>query len=225
MGVAIEARARTAIEQQGLLLVYPIENRAEPPSLWRALYPRTPMRWAWDQGADDRVVALWHLRERLAASRSVVYGKWFRDRAVFFSRELFTAMLAELRRRPPLLSREARELLALLEESSPESTKQLRRAAGLSGRENERTWTRAMRELWSQLLVVGTGEVDDGAFPSLEVGATRWIFEELWDAAREPPSEAQRALIAHHLPPHSAFGKHWRRITAAPARGDELAAD
>jgi hypothetical protein len=222
MGAASEARARAAIERLGLLLVYPIENRSEPPSLWSALHPRTPMRWAWDEGADDRVVSLWHLRERLAASRSVVYGKWFRDRAVFFSRELFAAMLAHVRQRPPPLSREARELLSLLEDDSPQSTKRLRREAGLVGREHERLWTQAMRELWRQLLVVGTGEVDDGAFPSLEVGATRWIFEDLWEAARAAPTSEQRELLAQHLPPTSAFGKHWRKLTLRAAR-DEVA--
>jgi hypothetical protein len=211
MGAASEARARAAIEQHGILLVYPIDNRPEPNSLWRVLHPRTPMRWAWDEGADDRVVALWHLRERLAASRKVVYGKWYRDRAVFFSHALFAAMLAHVREQPLLLSREARELYALLEEDSPQSTKTLRRAAGLVGREFERVWTQAMRELWSRLLIVGTGEVDDGAFPSLAVGATRWIFEDVWEAAGEPPSEAQRTLLAEHLPATSAFGKHWRR--------------
>jgi hypothetical protein len=216
---ATEAKARAAIEAHGILLVYPIDNRAEPPSLWRVLHPRTPMRWAWDEGADDRVVALWHLRERLAASRTVVYGKWFRDRATFFSQPLFTAMLAHVRAEPLLLSREARELYALLEEDSPQSTKVLRRAAGLSGREYERAWTRAMRELWSRLLVVGTGEIDDGAFPSLAVGATRWIFEELWDAAGAPPSAEQRALVAEQLPSKSAFGKHWKRVMTMGTRG------
>ncbi len=216
---AIEAKARAAIEAHGILLVYPIDNRAEPPSLWSLLHPRTPMRWAWDEGADDRVVALWHLRERLSASRTVVYGKWFRDRAPFVSQELFAALLAPVRAEPLLLSREARELLALLEDDSPQSTKSLRRAAGLTGREYERVWTRAMRELWSRLLVVGTGEVDDGAFPSLAVGATRWIFEAAWDAAKQAPSEAQRALVAARLPKTSAFGKHWRRIMTVGTQG------
>jgi hypothetical protein len=216
MGAAAsEAKARRAIEEHGVLLVYPIDNRAEPPSLWRALHPRSPMRWAWDEGADDRVVALWHLRERLAASRAVVYGKWFQGRATFFARPLYTAMLAHVRQEPLLLSSEARELLALVEEDSPQSTKMLRRAAGLGGRAYERVWTRAMRELWTRLLIVGTGEIDDGAFPSLAVGATRWIFEDIWDATSEPPSEEQRALVATHLPATSAFGKHWRRIMAS----------
>lgn len=209
------ARAEEAIAREAALLVYPIGNRREPRSLWHVLHPRSEMRWAWDEGADMRVVKLWQLREQLASRREVVYSKWFKGRAVFFSRPLFGAMLAVSRSLPLALSPDARELLALLEEDSPQSTKQLRRAAGLSGRQSERTWTAALRELWERLLIVGTGEVDDGAFPSLAVGATRWIFEGLWERADVGPSDEQRHLLARVLAPQSSLGKHWQRVLEA----------
>ena len=41
-------------------------------------------------------------------------------------------------------------------------------------------YSRALKELWSRLLIVGVGEVADGAFPSLAMSATRHRFEELW---------------------------------------------
>jgi hypothetical protein len=210
--LATERSALRAIEREGVLLVYPITNRAQPLSLWHALYPGVQMRWAWDEGADERVVQLWQLRERLASSRAVVYAKWYKGRALFFSRELFVAMLAMLLPAPLALSREARELLALLEEDSPRSSKSLRRAAGLTGKHGEALWTRALRELWERLLIVGTGEVEDGAFPSLAMGATRSIFEELWEQAASGLTDAQRALLAEKLPPSSELGKHWLRI-------------
>jgi hypothetical protein len=201
-----------AVEAHGALLVYPIDNRREPPSLWYTLHPRTPMRWAWDDGADVRVVRLWQLREQLARGRRVVYTKWYRGRATFFSRALFAAMLARSRAAPYALSADARELLALLEEDSPLSTKQLRRAAGLTGKANERVYTRALRELWERLLIVGTGEVDDGAFPSLAIGATRWIFEDLWEGAQAGASEAQQELLARALSASTPFGKLFLRL-------------
>jgi hypothetical protein len=204
-------KARRAIDAQGALLVYPIDNRREPPSLWSTLYPRTPMRWAWDEGADARVAQLWQLRERLARERHVVYTKWYRGRATFFSRSLFAAMLTRLRATPHALSADARDLLAILQEDSPQSTKQLRRASGLTGKQNERAYTRALRELWERLLIVGTGELDDGAFPSLLIGATRWIFEELWEA-RETEREQNQTLLTNALPAATPFGKHWLRV-------------
>jgi len=218
----MEERAVRAIEQHGALLVYPMGNRADPPSLWSVLHPRTPMRWAWDEGADRRVVALWHLREQLARSRRVVYGKWYAGRAVFFSRALFGSMLVALQPSTLPCSREASELLALLDEDSPRSTKALRAEAGLRGRESERTWTRAMRELWERLLVVGTGEVPDGAFPSLEVGATRWIFEALWDAQQSGAPDAARAEVEASLGRTSrAFLAHWRKVVQKVARAPD----
>lgn len=224
---ATEHAALAAVDEHGVLLVYPITNRTEPNSLWHVLYPRSEMRWAWDQGADGRVVHLWHLRERLASSRSAVYAKWFKGRAVFFSRPVFVAMLAVAgtpqRDSLRALSRESLELLSLLEDDSPQSSKTLRREAGLTGRHNEALWTRALRELWERLLIVGTGEVEDGAFPSLAIGSTRRIFEELWDEAQAGPSDAQRELLEGTLPASGAFGKHWRRTLSKLAQHEASA--
>jgi len=211
-GASIEAKALAAVREHGALLVYPITNRKAPRSLWSALYPRSEMNWAWDENADDRVVGLWHLRERLARSRKVVYAKWFRGRAVFFSRELFVQMLAAVAPWSLVPSFDAREILGLLEESSPQSTKSVRREAGLGGKQGERVWQHSMNELWAALLVVGTGEVDDGAFPSLEVGATRLIFEDLWDEASLVDRESARSRVTEHFQAEPAFLKHFREI-------------
>jgi len=219
-----EQRALAAIERHGALLVFPPAGREDPPSLWRALHPRTEMRWAWDEGADPKVVALWHLRATLARSRHAVYGKWYQGRAVFFSHALFADMLVvfEGARRP--LSVEAAEILRLLEEDSPQSSKALRAAAELGGRAGERVWTRAMRELWERLAIVGTGEVDDGAFPSLEVGATRWIFEQAWEARHATAMAPAHARVEAALGRSPALLRHFRKVARAlelPERDDD----
>ena len=192
-------KAVAAIERGGILLVYPLDNRPEPPSLWSAFFPRSPMKWEWDDSGDDRVANLWHLRAELSASRKVVYAKWFRGRATFFSREIFAAFLSLLGRPPPL-SDEAARILEALELDSPLSTKQLKQAVDLRGRQFESSYERALKQLWSRLLVVGFGEVDDGAFPSLAVGATRVLFEDLWEEAaslsRDEAWERVRARMA-----------------------------
>jgi hypothetical protein len=109
------------IDRHGILLVYPIDNRAEPKSLWSCLHPKREMRWAWDESADPRVVELWHLREALARSKRVVYGKWYRRRATFFSHAAFRGLLGALDEssalEPDTLSEEARTILELLEEA------------------------------------------------------------------------------------------------------------
>lgn len=214
------AKAVEAIDKHGILLVYPIANRSEPKSLWSALHPRATMRWAWDESGDDRVVALWHLREELARSRQVVYGKWFRRRATFFARPVFRAMLREIHALGPperTLSPDARRLLDALEESSPQGTRALRAAADLTGRLLESTYLRAADELWVRLLIVGAGEADEGGFPSLSMGATKWLFEDLWDEARDPSfagreEDAQR--LARALEASAPFAKMWNQSLA-----------
>lgn len=179
------ARAVKLVEKAGFLLVFPIENRAAPPSLWHALYPGEKMVWEWDDDGDGRVHELWHLRAALATSLEVVYVKWFRGRATLLSKELFRAMLARLEecaggdlRRG--LSTEAGAIMELLEENSPQSTKSIRAQMELGGKPGERIFGKALQELWERLLIVGAGEVDDGAFPSLAIGATHLLFEDLW---------------------------------------------
>lgn len=176
-----------AIKKHGMLLVYPIDNKKEPKSLWSVAYPRSTMRWEWDQGGDDRVANLWHLREELSRSKKVVYTKWFRGRATFFSRPVFQALLALSLKEENLLdslSSPARDLLQALEEESPLSTKQLKRITGLVGRDVESTYQRALKELWNRFLIVGFGEVEEGAFPSLAIGSTRLLFEDIYEEAR-----------------------------------------
>ena len=194
---AAVGRAIAIVERLGIALVYPIGNEPEPRSLWSELYPGRRMEWSWDADADPRVVEVWHLRERLARSHDVAYAKWFRGRATFFALPVFHALLGRFAAAGDVFSglpREALVILDLLRERSPLSTKELRALADLRGKQHEALFTRAMKSLWTRLLVVGTGEVEDGAFPSLAVGATELLFEDVVAAARAsvPASAAAR---------------------------------
>lgn len=212
LAVMDQRRALSKINQRGALLVFPIKNAKEPASLWSELHPRTIMRWEWNENGDDKVGDLWHLMKRLSSSRKVVYSKWFQGRATFFSRPVFTALLALSLNRGSLhfgLSRQARDLLDILESDSPLSTKQLKKMADLQGRDNESTFQRAMKQLFNRFLIVAYGEVDDGAFPSLAVGSTRLLFEDLWNQAHEMrPAEAQK-IADKNLPVGSKLRKYF----------------
>lgn len=189
--------ARAAIQKYGMCLVFPINNAKEPPSLWYHFFPKNKMRWEWDDSGDSRVADLWRLREELASSRKVVYCKWYRGRATFFSPDAFPAFVSGIHRTPPLLgdlSPEALEIRAILEDNSPLSTKQLKRASELVGRPLEGIYSKALRQLWNALLIVGVGEVDDGAFPSLSMGATSLMFEDLWIEAMQGSPAKHEAL-------------------------------
>ena len=191
-------RAKKIVDRLGIVLVYPIANKAEPPSLWTELWPKSQMEWSWDEDADPRVAELWHLRERLARSQEVAYAKWFRGRATFFSLPVFHALLGRFARMDPFagLPHEAADILEILRERSPLSTKELRAAADLRGKPYEAVFMHAMKALWTRLLIVGFGEVQDGAFPSLAVGATELLFEDLWIERHRVPKKSEDALEA-----------------------------
>lgn len=185
MGALLSRRAVSYIQRQGLVLAFPIKNdRAETPSLWSLFFPHTKMRWQWDESGDNRLSRLWHFREKLSRSGQVVYSKWYRGRGTFFNFAEFERILAcswnfqqDLRTQ---LSPDAQRIYEALLDNSPQSPRQLKKSCELNGRFFESVWNRATHELWQKGLMVGWGEIDDGAFPSLALGATERLFEPLW---------------------------------------------
>lgn len=192
----IYKKSRNLIEEHGFLLVFPQGNKENPQSLWSLLYPGSPLVWEWDDSADNRVVQLWRVREHLAQSKDVIYGKYYQGRATFFSKKVFRFLLAakgswEFNFPNPM----SKEILQALEMDSPLSTKQLKRITGLQGKMLESTYHKALRDLWENFLIVSLGEIDDGAFPSLAHAATQIVFEELWlEAQSIDPLDAMLAL-------------------------------
>jgi len=209
-----KTEAVRAINQHGMLLVFPAGNLPEPKSLWSVFYPRSKMRWEWDESGDNRVSNLWHMREKLSRSNQVIYAKWFRGRATLFSFELFRALLSVYMRQSKFhaLSRTAREILTQLEENSPQSTKQIKRQSGLIGRALEPNYNKAMQELWSRMLIVAYGEVEEGAFPSLAIGSTHLLFEDLYLAAQALPPNLAENTLAKYFSRSSLLEKQHQKV-------------
>lgn len=203
-----------AINKRGCLLVYPLENRKEPASLWSELYPRTKMRWEWDQEGDNRVAELWISREELSRSGEVVYAKWFRNRATFFSKEVFVNLLAYFgtSQGSVVLPRSSQEALDSFLLDSPQSTKIIKENLGWQGKMMESHYNRAMKPLWNYLFIVGYGEVDDSSFPSLNMAATQTLFEDLWLKSQEIDSAAAEKTLLKILGADSLFMKYAKRV-------------
>lgn len=186
------------IEKAGILLVFSIKNKPDPESLWSKLHPRSKMSWNWDEDGDDRVVNLWHLMKQLSGSQKVVYSKWYQNRATFFSKSIFADLLCYLMKTYDLhagLIPEAREILEILEQDSPLSTKELKEAADLKGKFFESLYNNALKQLYQRGLIVSFGEKEDGAFPSSLMGSTRLLFEDVWkEAAQRDLKSAERNL-------------------------------
>jgi hypothetical protein len=71
-----------------------------------------------------------------------------------------------------------------------------------------------MKALWTRLLVVGTGEIPDGAFPSLAVSATEMMFEDSWNARAHVPEDA-RAKLDEALARSPAFARELAKSVKA----------
>ncbi len=206
--------AISKINTHGALLVFPIKNEKEPRSLWSEFYPRSEMKWEWTEDGDDRVMKLWMLMKKLSDSRDVVYSKWYQGRATFFSRRLFTALLQQslTHFESPQLSPVEKNLLEALENDSPISTKELKKLTELQGRDNARYYNRGMKELFKKFLIVAFGEVEDGAFPSLAVGATRLLYEELLISAQEMSVSEAQQTIEEFWPVDNLFRKYYEKV-------------
>lgn len=208
--------ARRAVEAYAALLVFPIKGKKEPASLWSVFYPRSEMRWEWDEDGDDRVVRLWHLRAELADSKKVAYSKWFRSRATLFDLSLLPALIRVMNPHlgvasDPCLSREAAMLLSVLQESSPRSTKELKEALEWKGRSYEAQFSRASQELFARFLMLGVGEIEDGAFPSLAHAATELAFEKEWEKAKKMSLPAAARKLESALTSNSLFFDQLKR--------------
>lgn len=213
----IRRKAIQAINKRGILLLYPVNNRKAPASIWSELFPRSKMVWDWNEDSDNRVAELWYLKDYLSKSKEVVYVKWFQGRATFFARDTFVDLMAALRAHEwaegEHLSPESRNILELLQSDSPLSTKQLKAAADLEGRLLEPTYNRALKPLWQHGLLVGFGEFEDSSFPSLGVGATQTLFEDLWAEAGTRDPVLALAALRERLGDDSPFMKFAQKLT------------
>ena len=78
----------------------------------------------------------------------------------------------------------------------------------LRGKDNEKQYNRGMKELFSKFLIVAYGEVNDGAFPSLAVGATRNLYENLLNGSQKLLPEQAQKTINTYMPAGSLVRKY-----------------
>lgn len=62
-------------------------------------------------------------------------------------------------------------------------------------------------------MIVGFGEVDEGAFPSLAIGATKLLFEDLYEEAKIQPSHSTETLETYLTKSSPESGKIRKQYT------------
>jgi hypothetical protein len=196
-----KTKLHAALNRESCILVFPLANQSDPPSLWRELFPKKKMVWEWTDDGDDDVPRLWQFREEMSRSGEVLYAKWFQNRATFFAKDHAPLWIRALN--PSFsesgLSHAAKAILHALQDSSPQSTKALKKATQLKGRDFEKDFQSGLKQLSQRLLVVGFGEIDDGAFPSLAWGATELLFEKEYSAAKNLDHNNAQHLVLQKI--------------------------
>ncbi len=66
---------------------------------------------------------------------------------------------------------------------------------------------------------MGYGEIDDGAFPSLAIGATSLIFEDLWSASRDLTLDEAHDTLKCVLGENSLWMRYWRKALPGASGG------
>jgi hypothetical protein len=71
-----------------------------------------------------------------------------------------------------------------------------------------------MKDLFTRFLIVGFGEVEDGAFPSLAVGATELLYDDLWREAEEMPIRKAQSTIDRLMPQASHCRRYFDKTSS-----------
>ena len=95
---------------------------------------------------------------------------------------------------------------------SPQSTPVLKENLGLRGKFFEAQYNRTLKPLWNFLYLVGFGEVEDSSFPSLNIGATATLFEDLWLRSQKISEEKAEAALLKILGAENLFFKYAKKL-------------
>lgn len=177
------------LERVGLATVLPAKDGLLPCLLWEARGNRGPFE-DWDE-AMERV---WTWKDELPARRTAWFGRLFGDRVILLHRRLLPPFLrwrGQLRVQDIYdeghLTQEAFRVWNSVERADePVGRIPLRRAAGLSAREDAARFDRACRDLERRLLLTRAGRSplgqgwDSNAYAPVE----SWFSEE-WKAAAD----------------------------------------
>ncbi len=164
------------IKSVGVVSVFP--GKSSLPSLWKFLHPRSKFSWVWDEHGDSKVVKLWWLKNEIAASKKVLYGRFFSNQPVFVSikkaKELKSKIIGKNQ------STLEKYIMENLDLNSPQTLRMLKKQARLDRVEFLRSdWHRALISLQKQFLISSLGDStrESGPMPSTEYVSMQHFFD------------------------------------------------
>ncbi len=198
--IRTEREAVAYIERVGFCLLFPVKT-VTAASLWEAVKGSTAFS-GWDEDAER----VWHWKDALPQQGLAWYGKLLRRKGTFISPHMLGHFLATRSRdgyerlyRDGLLTREARDIAAWLDEHGAAPAADLRTRFGGKGKARSRA-DRALEELQTALIVTHFGTADQAAgWPSAVIELVARAFPDAWAAAEKlNPDEALSEILARY---------------------------
>ena len=154
------------LDERGLATILPAKNQFLPCLLWGARGHEGPFL-DWDE-ACDRV---WKWKDELPQRREAFSGRLWGAQVILLHRRLLPAFLRWReadrdmlqRYRAGQLSREARSIVHALENEDSLGRRELRRRAGLAGKERTSGFERGCKELERAFLLTRSGRASEGS--------------------------------------------------------------
>ena len=200
------AQAQSFLESQAICLLFPIRGLPIP-SLWEAVKGHQ-ITFDWD----DDAVRIWGWKDAFPLDGIAWYGKLLKAKGTFVARSALPLLLAAAGRRVGpreydrlyrngILSQDARNVAAWIEEHGPTPTSVLRSQLGGQGKPKVE---RAMTDLQRLLLLTHFGTDDRASgWPSAVLELTARAFSETLVAAAELDPMAARTSVRDMLRQHA----------------------
>jgi hypothetical protein len=169
--VRSKAGALSFVNEVGFCFAFTADD-AELPCLWHAACGERSPVMPVHTHHDPAIGFVWEMKNVLPAERKIYYGKLLRKRPVMVSLEFLpyfyvlshrTGVRGEAAKEHTKgnLSAAARDIMEALEDSSPQTTKGLKLATGLHGKQSRIIFDRAIAELQEKMFLVKVAELDD----------------------------------------------------------------
>lgn len=179
-------------------------SRSELPCLWHAAAGERTPDYPLHVQNDPYISLVWIAKDQLAAEKKVYYGKALKKRPTFISLEYFPYFYKVINHQRGDhyltdylrggLSRDARRILDVLNEQSPQITADLKAAAAMANPDKRLAFDSAMAELQSRFYVVKIGEFYD-PFTFLWDLVDRRFADEISASAKLDADQAREKIL------------------------------
>ncbi len=168
LAISTKDQALKFVNEVGFCFAFKAEH-SELPCLWHAACGQRDPVMPRHTHSDPFLSFVWRMKQVLPAEGKIYYGRVFRKRPTMISMDFFPAFYALSRRtgrgddylrdyKDRELSETAKQIMDALRASSPQVTRGLKLALGMSRGQTDREFDRAIAELQSKFFVVKVAE-------------------------------------------------------------------